>query len=166
MVQRTVMVGWYYSHVDGHRNLKRDMKTAQQGYTLIELMIVTGIIGILGSFAIPAYQDYTIRAQVAEGIALSAGTRTALIDYYTHRGDWPNNNTEADIANQNDIRGKYVQKIMVKKNTLEIQYGNDAHAKIDGKKIILTAVNNFGVIRWECSGKGDFDERHLPNSCK
>lgn len=144
----------------------RLMKTAQQGYTLIELMIVTGIIGILGSIAIPAYQDYTIRAQVAEGISLSAGTRVALVDYYTQTGDWPNNNNKADVAGQNEIRGKYVKMVMVKKNEIEIQYGNEAHKNIKGKKIVLTAIDNRGIIRWECSGKGGFEERYLPNSCK
>ncbi len=142
------------------------MRLRQRGYTLIELMIVTGIIGILGSIAIPAYQDYTIRAQVAEGISLSAGSRAALIDYFTQSGDWPNNNQKAGIANQNEIAGKYVKKIMVKKNVLEIQYGNDAHNNISGKKIELTAVENNGIIRWECSGKGGFEDRYLPNSCK
>lgn len=142
------------------------MKTAQHGYTLIELMIVTGIVGILGSIAIPAYQDYTIRAQVAEGISLSSATRVALIDYYTQRGDWPENNNKADVANQNDIVGKYVKKVMVKKNVVEVQFGNDCHKNINGQKITLTAVDNNGIIRWECAGHGGFEDRYLPNSCK
>lgn len=142
------------------------MKTAQQGYTLIELMIVTGIIGILGSIAIPAYQDYIVRAQVAEGISLSSGTRTALTDFFTERGAWPQNNVKAAVANQTDIVGKYVHMILVKGNIIEIQYGNEAHKAIQGKKITLTAVENMGIIRWECAGKGGFDERYLPNSCK
>jgi type IV pilus assembly protein PilA len=142
------------------------MKTAQQGYTLIELMIVTGIIGILGSIAIPAYQDYTIRAQVAEGISLSGGVRAALIDYYMQTGNWPENNNKADVANQNDITGKYVKKVLVKKNVVEVQYGNDAHKKINGKKVTMTAVVGQGAIRWECSGMGAFEDRHLPQGCR
>lgn len=142
------------------------MKTAQHGYTLIELMIVTGIIGILGSIAIPAYQDYSIRAQVAEGISLSSATRVALVDYYTQTGNWPENNNKANVANQNDIRGKYVKMVLVMGDSIEIQYGNGAHENIRGKKIILTAVETNGIVRWECSGKGGFDESYLPNSCK
>ena len=142
------------------------MKTAQHGYTLIELMIVTGIIGILGSIAIPAYQDYTIRAQVAEGISLSSGARVAMVDYYTQTGNWPENNNKADVANQTDILGKYVKMVMVNRNTIEVQYGNDAHQNIKGRKIVLTAVDTNGIIRWECAGKGGFEERYLPNSCK
>ena len=65
------------------------MKMKQQGFTLIELMIVVAAIGILSAIAIPAYQDYTIRAQVAEGLSLSAGAKVALIDYFANNGDWP-----------------------------------------------------------------------------
>ncbi len=142
------------------------MRTGQQGYTLIELMIVTGIIGILGSIAIPAYQDYTIRAQVAEGITVSGGIRAAALDYYMQTGDWPQNNNKAGVGNQNDYSGKYVKKIMIKKNEIEIQFGNDAHDKISGKKILMTAVVGQGAIRWECSGKGVFEDRHLPQGCR
>ncbi len=142
------------------------MKTAQQGYTLIELMIVTGIIGILGSIAIPAYQDYTIRAQVAEGISLSSGTRAALLDYYMQTGDWPINNIKAGIANQADITGKYVNRMLVRNNVIEVQYGNDAHKNIKGKIVTLTAIENNGIIRWQCAGKAAFEERYLPSACK
>ncbi|MDX1405456.1 MAG: pilin [Woeseiaceae bacterium] len=142
------------------------MKTSQQGYTLVELMIVVSIIGVLGSIAIPAYQDYTIRAQVAEGIALSSGTRAAMVDYFMDAGDWPQNNEKAHIANQTDITGKYVHKMLIKNNTIEVQFGGDAHQNIKGKILILTAVENLGIIRWECEGKGAFDERYLPSACK
>ncbi len=62
------------------------MKKIQQGFTLIELMIVVAIIGILAAVAIPAYQDYTIRAKVTEGLSLSAGAKTAMIETFTNRG--------------------------------------------------------------------------------
>ncbi len=129
-------------------------------------MIVTGIIGILGSIAIPAYQDYTIRAQVAEGISLSSGTRAALLDYYMQTGEWPITNIKAGIANQTDISGKYVQRMQVKNNVIEVQYGNDAHKNIKGKIVTLTAIETNGIIRWECGGKGAFEERYLPSACK
>lgn len=142
------------------------MKTAQQGYTLVELMIVTGIIGILGSIAIPAYQDYTIRAQVAEGISLSAGVRAALIDYHMQTGAWPLNNLKAGVANSVDIEGKYVNRVMIKNNVVEVQFGNDAHKKLKGKKVTMTAIVGQGAIRWECAGAGPFDDRHLPQGCR
>ncbi len=67
------------------------MKKDQQGFTLIELMIVVAIIGILAAIAIPAYQDYTIRAQISEGLTLSAGAKTAVSEYFMDRGVWPTN---------------------------------------------------------------------------
>ena len=65
------------------------LKQVQKGFTLIELMIVVAIIGILAAIAIPAYQDYTIRAQVTEGLNLADGLKVAVADYYTQNGTWP-----------------------------------------------------------------------------
>src|SRR5499433_3353660 len=66
-----------------------EMKSVQKGFTLIELMIVVAIIGILAAIAIPAYQDYTIRAQVTEGLNLSDAVKVAVADYYTQNGVFP-----------------------------------------------------------------------------
>ena len=129
-------------------------------------MVVVSCIGILSSIAIPAYQDYTVRAQVAEGLVLSAGAKAAIIEYFVSNGDWPNNNVKAGIANQNDIEGKYVKMVKVKDNEVEIMFGNDAHNVIFNKKITMTAQVNFGVIRWVCASAGAIPERHLPRGCK
>ena len=71
------------------------MRKVQQGFTLIELMIVVAIIGILAAIAIPAYQDYTIRAQVSEGLNLAAGAKAAVTEFYQDRGAMPDNNLVA-----------------------------------------------------------------------
>ena len=142
------------------------MKTKQQGFTLIELMIVIAIIGILASIAIPAYQDYTIRAQISEGLSLSAGAKVALTEYFTDRGDWPNNNNNAGLANMNDIMGKYVKSVKVKDNVIEIMYGYDANKAIFHKRITLTAIYNAGSISWSCATSGIIQARHLPAACR
>lgn len=142
------------------------MTKKQHGFTLIELMIVTSVIGILASIAIPSYQDYTIRAQISEGLVLSAGAKTALVDYYIETGDWPVNNVKAGLANLNQITGKYTKSVRVHDNEIVIMYGNDAHQAIFNKKITLTAVEQFGIIRWTCASAGAIPDRYLPRACR
>ncbi len=88
------------------------MKKMQQGFTLIELMIVVAIIGILAAIAIPAYQDYTIRAQVSEGLNLAAAAKAAVAETYLNRVPLRPNRTAAGMsANANDTQGKYVASV-------------------------------------------------------
>ena len=88
----------------------------QQGFTLIELMIVVAIIGILAAIAIPAYQDYTIRAQVSEGLNLSGGAKAAVTEYFQDQGAFPVNNAQAGLAPGVNINGKYVSQVLVAAN--------------------------------------------------
>ncbi|HFA6894299.1 TPA: pilin [Neisseria gonorrhoeae] len=71
------------------------MNTLQKGFTLIELMIVIAIVGILAAVALPAYQDYTARAQVSEAILLAEGQKSAVTEYYLNHGKWPEDNGAA-----------------------------------------------------------------------
>ena len=142
------------------------MKIKQQGFTLIELMIVVAIIGILASIAIPSYMDYTVRAQVTEGIVLSAAAKVASIEYYLENGDWPNNNVKAGLANHNDIKGKYVKSVRVNKEVIVIMFGNDANKVISNKKLTLTGVYRLGNVRWYCTSAGVIEDRYLPSSCR
>ena len=67
------------------------MKRIQSGFTLIELMIVVAIIGILAAIAIPAYQDYVIRSQVTEALAMAGAAKASVAEFYANRGEWPAN---------------------------------------------------------------------------
>ncbi|HFA6023053.1 TPA: pilin, partial [Neisseria gonorrhoeae] len=94
------------------------MNTLQKGFTLIELMIVIAIVGILAAVALPAYQDYTARAQVSEAILLAEGQKSAVTEYYLNHGKWPENNDSAGVASASEIKGKYVQKVEVAKGVV------------------------------------------------
>ena len=142
------------------------MKKGQQGFTLIELMIVVTIIGILTAIAMPTYQNYAIRGQVSEGLTLSAAAKSAVSEYYMNLGAWPADNDEAGLADKHDIIGKYTEHMSVNDNVIEIKYGFDAHTQIFDEKIELTAVDNAGSISWVCASAGVIPPKHLPVACR
>src|SRR5688572_10347294 len=115
------------------------MKSVQKGFTLIELMIVVAIIGILAAIAIPAYQDYTIRAQVTEGLNLAGAVKAGVAESFAQRGSWPANNVEAGLdATATNISGKYVDSIAVANGVITITYGKQANSSILTKTLIIT----------------------------
>ena len=104
------------------------MKKIQQGFTLIELMIVVAIIGILAAIAIPAYQDYTIRAQVTEGLNLSAALKASVSEEFADSGLWPP--TLATLGIVAPPSGKYVAALGLATGTITVTYGNQANATL------------------------------------
>ena len=138
----------------------------QQGFTLIELMIVVAIIGILAAIAIPAYQDYTIRAQVSEGLNLADGSKTAVVEFYQDRGTWPTDNTEAGVSAHSTIVGKYVTDVQIGNNVITVTYGNEANAKISGANLTMTATDETGSVSWACAGDATLVNKWLPAACR
>ena len=140
----------------------------QQGFTLIELMIVVAIIGILAAIAIPAYQDYTIRAQVSEGLNLSGGAKAAVTEYFQDRGTMPSTNLVAGLALAGEIQGKYVDEVEVVNGVISVQYGNSAHAIILGDHLQLTPnTSSAGSVQWDCATAGtEIENKHLPAACR
>ena len=125
-------------------------KKIQQGFTLIELMIVVAIIGILAAIAIPAYQNYTIRAQVSEGLTLASPVQTAIAEYYQENGSVTTNLSTLGLTT---VSGKYVSSIDATTNpgAVTIVYGNQANGKIGGAKLVLNALLDAnGDIIWVC----------------
>jgi type IV pilus assembly protein PilA len=130
------------------------MKKVQQGFTLIELMIVVAIIGILAAIAIPAYQDYTIRAQVSEGLNLAAAAKAAVAETYLNRGVAPAARVNAGMSvNATDTNGKYVTQVAVANGTITVMYGNEANAAINGLTLeIVPYVTMDNSVAWRCGG--------------
>ncbi|HGP7218321.1 TPA: pilin, partial [Neisseria gonorrhoeae] len=121
------------------------MNTLQKGFTLIELMIVIAIVGILAAVALPAYQDYTARAQVSEAILLAEGQKSAVTEYYLNHGKWPENNGAAGVASASTIKGKYVQKVEVTNGVVTAQMASTGvNKEIKGKKLSLWAKRQDG----------------------
>ena len=142
------------------------MKKFQQGFTLIELMIVVAIIGILAAIAIPAYQDYTIRAQVSEGLNLSGGAKAAVSEYFMDRGVMPANNDQAGLETGTNIVGKYVASVTNVAGVITVVYGPGAHATIATNSILMSAdTTAAGSVQWGCSSTTILD-KHLPSACR
>ncbi len=135
----------------------------QQGFTLIELMIVVAIIGILAAVAIPAYQDYTVRAKVTEGLSLASAGKTAVSEYFSANGSLPTDNTGAGMAKPTDISGNSVKQVTVlPKGIIEVTFSTKP---ITNKKLLLTPATSGGKVVWNCND-GDLEGKYRPSSCR
>ena len=149
------------------------MKTMQKGFTLIELMIVVAIIAILAAIAIPAYQNYVIRAQVSEGMSLADGAKTAITEYYTNYGSFPTSNASAGLATNTSITGNYVSKVDVgtKAGVIDVTFSDTAPQKanqaINNDVLALSAITSAGSFTWSCNSTNTtIPKQYLPSSCR
>ncbi|HEZ8257602.1 TPA: pilin, partial [Neisseria gonorrhoeae] len=127
------------------------MNTLQKGFTLIELMIVIAIVGILAAVALPAYQDYTARAQVSEAILLAEGQKSAVTEYYLNNGEWPADNGAAGVASSSSIKGKYVKEVKVENGVVTATMKSDGvNKEIKDKRLSLWAKRENGSVKWFC----------------
>lgn len=147
-------------------------QTLQHGFTLIELMIVVAIIGILSAIAIPAYQNYTMRAQVAEGLSLAGGAKNAIWDYYAQHGTFPGSNLSAGLVSAGSISGNYVSSVTVTTGLIMMTYGKKSNTNLKDKVLYLSAVGNGASLQWTCTtapggtaAANGVPRAYLPTSC-
>jgi type IV pilus assembly protein PilA len=136
-----------------------------KGFTLIELMIVVAIIAILAAIALPAYQDYTIRSQVAEGITLADGVKSSVWDFISNTGRLPVSNASAGLTSSTSIQGNYISKVSIASGLISATFGNKVNASISGKTILMSPATSSGSIRWTCKSS-TLAAKYLPTSCR
>ena len=111
-------------------------KNNTKGFTLIELMIAVAIVGVLGAVAVPAYQDYSIRAQISEGILLAEGAKPMITEYHATHGEYPTNSAAVGYSG---ATGTYVSSVSIQQDGhIVATMGNEANSKLQGKRVILT----------------------------
>jgi type IV pilus assembly protein PilA len=141
----------------------------QRGFTLIELMIVVAIVGILAAVAVPMYLDYTVRAQISDGLRLASGAKSAVTEFFQENGSMPADNTAAGLAGATDIQGKYVESVAVGAGdgVITVTFGNDVNQVVSGESVTLTAdTSEPGSVQWVCGSAGVIDDKHLPAACR
>ena len=154
-----------------------------QGFTLIELMIVVSIIGILASVALPAYQDYTIRAQVSESLTIVSELKQSVAEFYKAKGRFPNDNLEAGIPEKQFLQGNYVQEITLENGAFHVKLGNKVNQFVMDQIVSIRPITVKGSpsspFSWVCGNspvpesmqahgenKSDVIAQHLPGACR
>lgn len=142
----------------------------QNGFTLIELMIVIAIIGILATVALPVYQDYSIRAKVGEGLSVALSAKQAVSETYNSRGGFPTTgNSSYGLPVAASINGNYVSSISAAggNGVITIEYRQLAAGKVDsGDTVILTPVTSVaGAVNWICSST-TIASKYVPANCR
>ncbi len=140
----------------------------QKGFTLIELMIVIAIIGILAAIALPAYQDYTVRSKVSEGLNMVGAAKLAVAETYDSTGGFVANNVSYGMPAAASISGTYVSTIAAAGQTITITYkatGVGGNPTANGGTIFIVATTNTGSVEWDCT-TGTMPAKYRPANCR
>lgn len=159
------------------------MNNRENGFTLIELMVVVAIIGILASIAIPGYQDYIIRSQLAEALTLTESLRKSINDYYSQHGIFPKDNAAAGAPAPEQLIGNYTRRTVVENGAIHVTLGNRINKNADNliltQRPLVVKGSPTSPISWLCAyapapegmeavgvDKTDVPAKFLPGTCR
>jgi type IV pilus assembly protein PilA len=146
------------------------MSSAPKGFTLIELLIVVAIVGILATLALPAYQDYTVRTKITEGLNLCAAIKIAVAEWFMSKGTMPADNLAIDMPEPEAIKSRYVASVAVNDGIITIEYaktGIGGNPSMNSAKVTLTPVSTAGSVIWQCAiGSRTEVYKYVPAECR
>ncbi|MBS0380899.1 MAG: RDD family protein [Proteobacteria bacterium] len=147
------------------------VRAGMPGWAIALIVIVGGVfvglplLATLAAIAVPAYRNYTVRTEIAQGIALTGRPRALVAEYIGARGALPGDNAALGLPRPEAIQARYVTSVRVVEGKVVVTYGNQASPVIRGGHVVVSPYGNAALLHWQCSSR-DIQTRYLPTNCR